>query len=343
MTMRSTGCRISPALALLLAALMLVGTAAGIDVWAPGTGEVDLEEVPRDSAEARFRHAAALIAAGQPVSAAAQLRELLAQHPQAKWAEQATYLLGMALFSTHQYENAFGEWEGFHGKYPESALRRVAYEFQLQTAIARTREDLENGQKLFDRLIAIAPDKEFAVRCQKEKADVTLSLGRFFMARDEYLTLVDFFPDSPWVPYAWFKVAECDLRLAMWIKRGTEYLENAQRGFEDFLVTFPDHVLAKEAQEKLDQVRTQRAKDYRRIAEYYMGPGLHPVSALPYLQLITETVPDTELAQWAEEKTKEVRQTQQAPLRGEVKDLSVPGVAPAEPVTEPVKPEEPAR
>ena len=312
-----------------LAALVMSGAALAVEVWTPDTGEVDLEELPRDSVEARFRHAAALITAGQAVSAAAQLEELLKQQPDAQWAERARFLIGVAHFADKKYDTAFAEWEDFHNRYPKSALARPAFEFQLQAALMRIREDMDGGQALFDRLIAKAPDKDFAVRCQKEKADAILAAGEFFRARDEYLALVDFFPDSPWVPYAWFKIAECDLRLAEWIRRGTEYLESSKKGFEDFLTTFPDHNLAAQAQDKLKEVRARQVAGYRRVAEYYMGPGMHPTAALPYLAAIRETLPDSDDARWADEKAAEIRKNEQVPLKGETIGTPLPGVAPA--------------
>ena len=328
------------ALALTVCASVLGGVASAIDVWTPETGEVDLEELPRETPEARFRHAAALITAGQPTSGVLRLRELVTQYPKARWVEQAYFLIATGLFTASQYESAFVEWETFLAGYPNSMLRRSAFEFQLQAAVLRAREDLEKGQALFDRLISKAPDKEFAVRCQKEKADVILRRGRFFEARDEYLTLIDFFPDSVWVPYAWFKIAECDLRLAEWIKRGTQYLESAQRGFEDFLASFPRHNLAGDAQENLEKVLTKKVAGYRRIAEYYIGPGRRPKSALPYLDLIRETLPASEDARWAGETTRQIEQAGRAVQKGEYGRMQLPGVREKQPDTEPVWKEE---
>ena len=51
-----------------------------LDVWTPQTGEVELEALPRDTADARRVHALALIGAGQWAGGVAELRALILAH-----------------------------------------------------------------------------------------------------------------------------------------------------------------------------------------------------------------------------------------------------------------------
>lgn len=315
------------AIGLAVGALLLGPAALGVDVYTPQTGEVELEGLPRDTVEQRFNHAAALIGAGDGTSGVRQLEKIVKEDPDGPFAERACYWMGLGFFTAGTYSRAFDRWDRFHGQYPESALRDEAYEWQLTAAKLRTRERLSDGMALFDRLIASARSREFAMRCQKEKADEALAAEAFIEARDHYLAFVDRYPDSPWVPYCWFKVAECELGLAHWIRRGTEHLNRAQQDYAEYVRIFPNDSRATEATERIKEIEAERAAKYRQIAEYYLGPAGKPTAALVYLEYIVASLPGTEDAKWAEAQMEQVKEGRAAPLRGEFKRVELPGVS----------------
>ena len=293
----------------------------------PETGEVNLDDPQRESPDARFRHAAALIGAGEPMSGVVQLRQLVTEHPDAEWVEQARFLGGFGLFTAGRHEEAFQEWGEFLSRYPESEQKYGVREMQLRAAISRAGEDVGDGLALYDRLIVDAPTREFAAQCQKEKADAIMGTGDYLLARDQYVAVLDYDPDSPWAPYCWYKVAECDLRLAKWIKRGTEHLERAGRAFRDFVAAFPEHELADNARENLEEVHAGQAAKYKMIAEYYLGPDRRPTAALPYLHYIRTELPDTEEAKWAAKRTEQILADPSVPVKGRCRTLDLPGVS----------------
>jgi len=317
--------RLGRALAVATALLMAVAATAGaVEVWMPQTEEVDLDELPRDTVEARFKHAAGLIGGGQPISGVNQLRELLEEEPEAEWAEEAHYLIALGLLSEGRNEVAFKECEALLERYPDTTRRDEAYEIQLNAARQRTLENVTDGHELYDRLALRAPSEEFELRCQKEKADATFEAEAYLTARDEYLAFVDYYPDSVWVPYCWYKMAECDLEMASEHQGGTELPERAQETFEAFKEFFPEHALAEEAAEKVAEAADLQAASYREIAEYYMGPGKSPTSALPYLEYITKELSETDQADWAAAKIEEIMANEPIPLRGRFKECDLP-------------------
>jgi len=282
---------------------------------------------PGESPEARFMHAAALIPAGQPLSGVAQLRALLSEHPDAEWAETARYLVGLGLFAAGNYSGAFEEWVAFLKRYPETPMAETVRRMLLRAAGGRTLRDLDAGAALYDRLIEQAESEEFAVRCQMAKADSMLEAGSYLRASDEYLALIDYYPESPWVTYAWYKIGVCNLMAAKWIGRGGEYLRGAEATLRDFVASFPDHVLAEQARQDLVEVRGMRAARYKSIAEYYLGPAGRPLSAMPYLGCLRDEFADTPEGEWARKKMEEVLAGEAAPLKGEFEAMSLPGVS----------------
>lgn len=311
----------------MLLSVVVISPCLGIEAWTPQTGEVNLEERPRDDAEAHFRHAAALFAAGEAKSAAQQLKGLLEQHPEAEWAEQAHYLLGLARYNRGRYRAAFRAWHPIHEKFPESDQRKKVFALQRTAAKRQTQKSLRKGLKMFDQLTEIAPDRESGALAQKDRADALLAAGEYLRASDQYLALVDYYPDSSWVPYAWYRMGKCHLELAKWIGRGTEHLEEARRRLEDFLANFPEHQFADEAEAELNEVQTLMSGKYRDIAEYYLGPGKRPTAALPYLRHIQRSVPESSNGEWAERKINEILEHREAPAQGHVRTMALPGVS----------------
>ena len=300
--------------------------ARGVDVWMPQTGEVDLDSLPRRTPEERFNHAAALIGAGQAVSGIRQMEKLLKQAPDFPFVEQGHYLIAYGLFSAGHYRKAFEKWGAFRARYPGGPLNRDALEMQLHAAGLESATSLNGGVRLFDSLIGAAPSVEFAARCHKEKADAILAAGDFLRARSEYVALVDTYPDSVWVPYCWFKVAECRLAMARRVRRGTQYLNDTHRALRDYVATFPRDKHVPEAQDLLKDVQQERAATYRRIAEHYLDTAKRPTAAVPYLDYLIASFPDTPEAQWARDMTERIRAQRSTPLPGEMTEIDLPGV-----------------
>lgn len=319
---------------LLLAAAALVcpvllTPADAMEVWTPQTGEVDLEERPRQDPEDRFRHATAMLAAGETEGAVRHLRSLIKKHPDAEWTEKAHFLLGMALYNDGRYKAAYKTWTDFRRKYPDSERTERVFALQRKAAIQRSGRNVKKGMAMFDHLSEAAPDREAGALTHKARADALLHAGKYLRASDQYLALIDYYPDSRWVPYAWYQMGVCHLELAEWVGRGTEHLEEAERRLEDFVRNFPDHEYADDAREKLEEARALRAEKHRRVALYYMGPAKRPSAALPYLRYIQRALPESKQARWATENIQEILEQRGAPVQGQMHQMSLPGVTPA--------------
>ncbi|MFP4026332.1 MAG: outer membrane protein assembly factor BamD [Candidatus Brocadiia bacterium] len=300
--------------------------ALAVKVWNPVAGEVDLDDESADTPEDRFRHAAALITAGQAKSGIRQLKKLLRKHPEAGWSGKARYLIGMGYYVRGKHKKAYRALETFVARHPKSELIEAARQMQIASAGHRAEKSLNTAINFYDRLISEAESDELAAQCQKEKADAMLRAGRPMKASDAYLTLIDYYPDSSWVPYAWYRLGECEQTLARRIGRGSEYLDRASRHYKDFLANYPDHEYAPEAKKKLTEVRKAKAKHYREIAEYYMRSANRPRAALPYLQILAEDFNNLTVAKWASSEIKKLRQALLVPLRSSSRPTPLKGV-----------------
>ncbi|MFP4176037.1 MAG: outer membrane protein assembly factor BamD [Planctomycetota bacterium] len=291
--------------------------------WVPDMGEVDLEERPRDEAEARFKHAVALLASGESKSAARQLRGLLEEHPEAPWANRARYMLAVAQYNLERYEAAFNTLNSYQKDESEDKAIQQVENLQYKAAEARTEQNLNKGIELLDQLAERSGDPELAAQAQKSKADALREDGQYLKASDEYLALIDTFPRSELVAECWYRIGMCHLELARWIGRGTEHLKEAQTRLKDFLYNFPDTQFAPEAREALQDAQRLHAEKYARIARYYIGPADRPAAALPYLRHVRRTVPDKQLGQWAEKQIRKIHRDRESPPRGHLKPIKL--------------------
>ncbi len=322
----------SRAIAIALSGMLALAAArsgAALEAWTPETGRVELEELPRDEAAARYRHAVALVAAGQTAGGLSLLRELTEANPDAEWVPQARSMMARALLAEGRYRRAFRQLGALAEDYPDTPLAERARELRRTAARLQTQQSVGRGLRMYEELIERAESFEEAALLQKEKADALLAAERYLQAEDEYLVLISRYPRSAWVPYAWLKVAECEWRLARWLDLGLERLREAERAYTDYLEVYPDHAMVGEAREQVSEVRSRQAQKYRQIAEFYMLSERRPWAAVNYLRLLTQNYADTEHAEWAQEQLERVGSPPEPPLRGERRTLKLPGVATA--------------
>lgn len=309
-------------------AVWLVAGAAdswAIEVWMPETGEVALEEQPRDSAEARRRHALALIGAGQWAGGVAELRRLIEAEPEAEWVPEAQFAIARGLLALGRPTDAFDELEELSAQHPDLPFAAEVRSFQFTAARLEAARDVDAGVALYDRLIETATAKEEDARARKEIGDAFFEARRYLDAQDAYMAFTDFFADSEWYPYCWYRIAECEWELARWLELGLERVEVAEAQFIEFMNVYPTDASVPEARQKAAEARSARAAMHGEIARYYIEAAKKPWAAVSYLEYIRGEFPDSPEAQWAARELEKVDKQLEVPLRGRIKEFTLPG------------------
>lgn len=320
-----TAWRLCAVLAVVLILLAgLAGAVRAAEVWTPEVGEVDLNEPVAEGDEAAFRHAWALVGAGRYESGVAALRRLSKKSADPAIAERARYAVAQARHLQGKYKKAFKELERFVKDYPRSARTVEARWLQVRAAQKLSERRPRAALELLEKLGKV-PDLTLAARVQKDRADAMLKLGRYLAARDEYLALVDYYPRSKWVPYCFYKAAECELGLASWIGLGSERFRRARRELREFITSYPLHELASNAREKLAEARSKEAARIKGVARFYLEDKNRPEAAVAYLRYLRSELRGTEGAKWAEATLQRIEQRRGVSLVG--RDI-LPGVVP---------------
>jgi len=329
--------RLLQAPTVLLAALVLwlvagMPGARAIEVWTPQTGQTDIDALPRETPEAKRKHALALIGAGEWAAGIFQLRELIAADPGGAWIPEARLAIGRALVASEEPAEAFNDMDAFLKQYAGSPLAAQARQIQITAAYVETALDKEAGMALFDRLVNSAENRQEAATVQRQKADALFDSEHFQDAQAEYMALINLFPDSEWASYAWFRVADCEWELAVRLSLGVERSQMAEQEYREFVERYPTDSRVPEARKRIEEARGDRASLNWQIALFYIHVAGRPWAAVPYLEYIAQQFPESPEAKLAAEELKRIKKELPAALRGEVREFALPGVERTPPV-----------
>jgi hypothetical protein len=312
-----------------------------MEVWTPQTGEVVLEQGPRDTAEQRRRHAFALIGTGEWAGGVAELRDMIRSEQDAPWVGDARLAIARALLGAGKYRQAFDELQDLTPAGASSELAAMARDLQFGIARAAARDDIDGALPMYDHLVDSAKPEDSAY-ARKEKADALFGAGRYLDAEDQYLDVATIMPQNEWVPYCWYKAADCEWQLAQWLGLGSDRVGGAARLLSDFAAKYPDSPYRQEAQQKVDQARRKQAEMCRQVAVFYTESKRRSWAAVGYLDYIRQEFADTAEAAWAAEQLEQSRKGALAPLRGSFRELPLPGVQ-TQPAAQATPPSPPAR
>jgi len=314
------------------AAIMLLWAASApparaLEVWTPQAGEADLESLPQDTVEARRDYAYALMGAGQWAAGIRAMRAAIAEAPDAGWVPEARLGIARSRMTSGQLADAFAELGAIAADYAGSEIAGRARELQFQVARREGGESLGRSFDHLDQLLADSRSRAESARVLKAKGDVAFDARRYVMAQDEYLTVIDFYPDSEWVPYCELRIGECQWRLAQWLRLGDERAQGAERAFADFAARYPQHTLAPAARRRVQEVRSFRAERLEAVARFYARNERRPWAARAPLHTLAEEFADTPQGAWAAGELARMRGRQTVVPRGTMRRLALPGVA----------------
>ncbi len=138
---------------------------------------------------------------------------------------------------------------------------------------------------------AIAPDKLLFGTGQK-----FLEKSQFIQARLAFQTLVNTYPDSEHTPAAFLAIAD-----SYYHEAGTTNLLQAEAQYKDFIIFYPTHEIADDAQMKIAAVNVRLMRSPDRDATY-------AIKAEAELKKFLEIYSQSELAPTAEEFLREVEE-----------------------------------
>lgn len=138
---------------------------------------------------------------------------------------------------------------------------------------------------------AVAPDTQLF-----ENGMDYLSKSQFIKARLAFQTLINTYPESEFTPSSFLAVAD-----SFYEQGGIENLLQAEAQYKDFMIFYPTHEMADDAQLKIAAI------NYRLMGPYDRDPT-HMRKASAEIKRFLNNYPDSELAPTAREALREVEE-----------------------------------
>ncbi len=154
------------------------------------------------------------------------------------------------------------------------------------------------GQKSADlQESAVSPDKTLYENGMK-----FFEKSYFIKARLSFQTLINTYPDSEYTPASFLAIAD-----SYYKEGGTENLLQAEAQYKDFIIFYPDHEMADDAQLKVAAINVRLMKPSDRDPTYAR-------KAEAEFKKFLEDYPDSELAPTAREFLREVQENRAASI-----------------------------
>jgi len=139
---------------------------------------------------------------------------------------------------------------------------------------------------------AVAPDTQLF-----ESGMQYLEKNQYIKARLSFQTLINIYPDSEYTPASFLAIAD-----SYYSEGGTENLLQAEAQYKDFLIFYPTHEMADDAQLKIAAI------NYKLMKPFDRDPTNARKAEVEFKRFL-ETYPDSELMPTAREALKEVEET----------------------------------
>jgi len=280
----------------------------GAVVWTPDTGEVDIEKLPRDTPLRRFAYGRALAGAGKHADAIRELKALVKRYPDEIFVEQAEEAIIICYWQNRKYKKAFRACGDFLKNYPASYLVSQVEALRLDIAVDLSVKSPGRAIYLLELLLETSKFEEQSARCLRYLGDCNYRLKRYDDARDYYKELIEDYPKSQWVPYAFYRMALCNYRQGFRELRDFGLIRQAIVDFREYQEEFGKTDPRPKAEKYLKKLKEFDAVNHLEIARFYEKRRKKPKAAAIYLQRLLALYPDTGSARVARFKLRELEE-----------------------------------
>ncbi len=246
-----------------------------------------------------------------------QAHFLVKHFPEAPFAKEIHYYIGIAYFRIHDFElsnAAFSKYlkEETTPKFFDQAMN---YKFEIaclfQEGVRRHLfhvkslpnwiHGYDEALKIFDEIITTLPRDERAAQSLYRKGQLLLELGEYKESIETYQTLIRRFPKHHLTPQAYLGIAKVYL-----IECKKEFLDNdrielAEINLRKFRFHFPTEPRLEEVESMLKEMKEMMAKDLLEMGNFYKKTKKLQAAAI-YYQTILKKYPETRVAQISKEE-----------------------------------------
>ncbi len=284
---------------------LFIGTKASYAewVWSAETNWVDPDQLTRETTDQRFKYAIALMIKREYISAVGILKGVIKENPGTELAEESQLNIAKAYYLAGDYHNSFRAYEKLIEKNPATRRLQEILDKEFKVGVTQMERDENGAIKVFERIIERNPLGFIAADSQVKIAECYYQLRQFDEAEDSFLSVMENYPNSEWVPYAQFRIPYCKLSNIRVQERNYDLLTKSRSGFEVYLANNPQGALVDETNKIIKEIDIKIAEREYETGVFYLRRK-RPDAGLIYFESVVENYPDTEWAAMAEEKIK---------------------------------------
>jgi len=145
---------------------------------------------------------------------------------------------------------------------------------------------LKTKIEMFETVASNAPRSPYASASQFAIGEMQHEAGAIADAINAYAKVVAEHPDSKEAPVAQFRIGELFITQSERGAKDTTTVASAREAYEDFLVRYPNHSLAKDARTRLGSVDSKQTADMLKIAKFYEKTEKYRAAAIYYRDII---------------------------------------------------------
>ncbi|MHC4138304.1 MAG: outer membrane protein assembly factor BamD [Planctomycetota bacterium] len=289
----------------ILAVCLFIGTKASYAewVWSGETKWVNPDQLTRETTDQRFKYAIALIIKQEYISAVGILKGVIKDNPGTELAVESQLNIAKAYYLLGDYNNSFRAYEKLIEKNPATRRLQEILDKEFKVGVTQMEHDENGAIKVFERIIERNPLGFIAADSQVKIAECYYQLRQFDLAEDSFLSVMENYPNSEWVPYAQFRIPYCKLSNIRVQERNYDLLTKSRNGFEIYLANNPQGALVDETNKIIKEIDTKIAEREYETGVFYLRQK-RPDAGLIYFESVVENYPDTEWAAMAKEKIK---------------------------------------
>lgn len=303
----------------LLFLITAVPTGHAVWVWTPETNKfVNPKWAVKETPAEQLSYAMEFYEAGEYDVAVRELRKLLKHYPRAREAPQAQFQIGKILENQKKLYDAYKAYQLVIDKYPFSNLSEKIVKSQYQIALNMLDGEKDKGMildsfvgtnyhipEVLRSVIKNSPYGELAPVAQYKIGLYFLEQDLYQDARDEFMKVVNDYPESEWAQAAEYQIALSDSKRSAQAGYDQEITKAAVEQFEDFVKKNPEAEFSDKAKTEIMKLREKEAENNFLIAEFYEKQKKFNAAKM-YYQSIVEDYRGTVWAQKALKKIQEM-------------------------------------
>ena len=247
-----------------------------------------------------------------------EFKKLLVHYPDAQEAAQAQYYLARCLEKLDKHYEAFKEYQKLIDSYPNSQRigEVVEREYNIGEYFLNREHKKWLGMSLYDfvehpsieifrNIVSKIPYSEYAPRAQYKVGTILVQLGRYEEAREAFQKVIDNYSDSEWAAPAKYQLALATSMASPGVDYDSTYLKEAAGRLDEFIKSYPEAKISRQAEEQLKILRNREAKKTFDTGQFYANQEKYESSIIYYKEVVN-SYPDSDYYNLAVEEIEEL-------------------------------------